>query len=596
MHYTDFIETYEKLFHIKPCEPISEIYNLISIILISKNKTNSNDFIMSIFMAIKYNYRYFNHYIKILNLYFNQNSITRLRLDTLLDTAKSLNLQFFINDTGIYQVRFIQDTFPKENEIQSVIMNDQIDKIIEFTNSNSIEDICIEVPGFQKLTVLESCCYFGSVNIFNYITSNLKKSISQECLQYSFIGNNNDIINLCLNKHKIDKMCLEYIVASHNHKYLEYVFEKKLFAPKDFDYETIIRSQNLKAVFLMFSKDKNSIIPWCSSFSQTINILQNEKIDFSKKSPDQQTLLHYASAHNNVDICKFLVSSERITPILLNAKDKNDKTSLHIASEYNNKDVVEILIVGCIDINAKNNEGFTALHSAAVYNSKEAAEYLIAHGIDINAKDNYMYSALHWASLNNSIEFVETLILNGADIEVKNKDFQTPLFIASSVNGKEVAECLISHGANIEAKSIDNLTPLFYAVIKNSFDVVEFLILHGADVNVKDKDGDTPLHCSVIMNHANIAKILILHGANVHARNNFLRIPLQNAATKDNIDILELLIHYGSEVNAKDSGGETALHYAVKSNNIEAIKILLSHGADINAKNNIGQTAIYFSV
>ncbi|EAX97259.1 PHO85 protein, putative [Trichomonas vaginalis G3] len=158
----------------------------------------------------------------------------------------------------------------------------------------------------------------------------------------------------------MDKECLRDIVRSHNNEMLEFVLDRNLFTCQDFDgketiYEDIIKYQNLKAVFLLFEKERNFIVPWCAAFPQTIDILKNEKlpdkIDFRKRN-----ILHYASMSQNSDIFKFLFNST-----------KN------------------------FDVNYQDEYNMTALHYAAMYNNIEAARILISHGADFNTKITLFY-------------------------------------------------------------------------------------------------------------------------------------------------------------------------------------------------------------
>ncbi|EAX94782.1 hypothetical protein TVAG_058720 [Trichomonas vaginalis G3] len=112
----------------------------------------------------------------------------------------------------------------------------------------------------------------------------------------------------------MDKDCLRVIVCSHNNDMLEFVLERNFFTYKDFDrdnvkltaiYESIIKYQNLKAVFLLFEKAKDFILPWCAAFLQTIDILKNQKIT-NKLDFKDRNILHYACMSQNSDIVKFL--------------------------------------------------------------------------------------------------------------------------------------------------------------------------------------------------------------------------------------------------------------------------------------------------
>ncbi|EAY00638.1 hypothetical protein TVAG_134280 [Trichomonas vaginalis G3] len=332
--YSDFNGAFEKLFHIKFNDSVEDMHNIITNVLISKYQITKNQLSQIILKAFRYNYVSGENYIKIF---------------------KNIGFDNKLSDL----------TFPLEGSVEFIVMHDQIDKFKEYISQRELKnDIFLEIPdlnsGFRfKLSLIETCAYFGSVNIFFFLISNQNYTISERCLQFSLFGRNTDIINECLKGNKMDKDCLRDIVCSHNNEMLEYVLERNIFTYKDFEgensnsaaiYEDIIKYQNLKAVFILFEREKKFIVPWCAAFPQTIDILKNEKlpdkIDFKKRN-----ILQYACMSQNSDIFKFL----------LNSVDK-------------------------IDVNYRDVDKMTALHFAAMYNNIDAARILISHGADVNAK------------------------------------------------------------------------------------------------------------------------------------------------------------------------------------------------------------------
>ncbi|EAY12912.1 hypothetical protein TVAG_430790 [Trichomonas vaginalis G3] len=334
--YSDFIGAFEKLFRIKSNESVEDMCNIITNVLISKYQITKSQLTDIILKAIEYNYASGENYIKILN------------------------------NIGFENKNLPELTSPLESSVEYIVMHDQIDKFKEYISQRELKnDIFLEIPQFHKesplcLSLIETCAYFGSVNIFFFLISNQKYTISEKCLRCSLIGRNADIINECLKENMINKDCLKDIVCSHNNEMLEYVLERNIFTYKDFDeknshktaiYEDIIKYQNLKAVFLLFEREKNFIVPWCAAFPQTIDILKNEKlpdkIDFKKRN-----ILQYACMSQNSDIFKLLFNST--DKIDVNYHDLNKKTALHYAAMYNNIEAARILISHSADVNAKN--------------------------------------------------------------------------------------------------------------------------------------------------------------------------------------------------------------------------------------------------
>ena len=77
----------------------------------------------------------------------------------------------------------------------------------------------------------------------NYFTFNHTTKLSKQCLRYSIIGRNTDIINHCMKDNKMSIDCLRDILKTHNNEMLEYVLERKIFTYKDFDADKTFRGR-----------------------------------------------------------------------------------------------------------------------------------------------------------------------------------------------------------------------------------------------------------------------------------------------------------------------------------------------------------------
>ena len=182
--YADFIGAFEKLFSIQSSESVEEICNIISNVLISKYKLSVKKLTKITLMALQYNYASAENYAKIF---------------------KHIGSNF---------KRISELIFPSENSIEYIVMHDQIEKFKEYISQKRIDNDCVflEIPDlvkyekiknyeyrpFVKLSLIEACAYFGSVNIFFFLISNQGCKRTNNCLRYSIIGRNADIINECL--------------------------------------------------------------------------------------------------------------------------------------------------------------------------------------------------------------------------------------------------------------------------------------------------------------------------------------------------------------------------------------------------------------
>ena len=370
-HYEDLIFAYNKIFHLKESDIFEEIWNIIAKILIKKYNVKIIALVNHLDSSMSYNYRSVKFYAKIINHIFAIYSNSEINERYCSSFSEFYGFKFVKNNANILQIDLNSIQFPKQNEMHFFIMYDQIDKFKEYIVNNTFVDT-IEIFPHYRLTPLEASAYYGSVNVFNFLLSNFGQKISTNCLNFALISGNTDIINECLKVQKIDRSLLRDILLSHNDEFLEYIFDHDLFKPEDFDIEDILSSQNIKAVIFMFEKDKNSIFPWCAAFPRILEILKNEKVDYTKLTSRRQTCFHFAARFNALDNCKFLSALHQID---INARDMINETALHIASYNNNVEIVKFLLSNGADVDVKNISGESPLHCA----SRDNFNYIVEH-------------------------------------------------------------------------------------------------------------------------------------------------------------------------------------------------------------------------
>ncbi|EAY13509.1 ankyrin repeat protein, putative [Trichomonas vaginalis G3] len=289
-------------------------------------------------------------------------------------------------------------------------------------------------------SLLELCCYHGSVDCFKLLRTKFQSEITPDCLRFSFLSGNKDIMNECLKVQKPDYYCMEYAIISHNIDFVTFLMNEHNI---EIDLEMCSQYKNLQSflVYLDQTNDINTCFVYSRHFhlSSLFEYFISNGADINAKDEVGCTPLHLVASENNIEMAEILISNGAD----INAKDGVEATPLHYAASNNSKETAEILISSGADINAKDESGCTPLHNAIRFIGKDTAEILISNGADINAKDIYGCTPLHLIASNNSKETAEILISNGADINAENKDGSTPLQIEASNNSKETAENLM---------------------------------------------------------------------------------------------------------------------------------------------------------
>ncbi|EAY12364.1 ankyrin repeat protein, putative [Trichomonas vaginalis G3] len=473
--------------------------------------------IKDIIDIIPYNNRYTKSYLSLAKLISDNYQVKEV------NTVIHISNFLFYKEYGIKLDKydnFEKDNFKNldihtENTIYRAIMNNDLEIFISFTEREGFDKYQILQSNLYPYTkegysLLELCCYHGAVDCFKFLRTKFNSRITEICLQFSFLGGNQEIMSECLKNKKPDKKCMEYAIISHNIDFVTFLVNEY---DLEIDLEYCRKYKNLESFLVVLDQSKfliNSFI--LSPMFNIPSICQyflSHGVDINETDDYQRTALHSAVEYNSKETAEFLISHGAN----INKKDKDRQTALHYAAIFNRKETAELLISHGANINEKDKCKKTALHSAAEYNSKEIAALLISHGANINENDKFRKTALHYAAEKNTKEIAELLISHDANINKKDKCKKTALHYAVENKSKEIVELLISHGANINEKDEKMKTALHYAAEKNSKETAELLISHGAYINEEDNYGETALEIARDHVCTDTAKLLLSFGA-----------------------------------------------------------------------------------
>ncbi|EAY22747.1 ankyrin repeat protein, putative [Trichomonas vaginalis G3] len=340
----------------------------------------------------------------------------------------------------------------KENTIWKALIDDDLKALIPFTEENDfnpkrgIKSQFYPKDEMEKpFTLIEFCCFHGSVNCFKFLRTKFNLKITFRCVNFSMLSGVPDIMSECLKVKKPGLYSMKYAIISHNIDFVSFLMNEHDLVISMHD---CYNFNNLQAYLVYL--DQTQQFDKCFIYSPAFNL---------------PPLFDYLIAHG-----------ASINPI-----STENKTALYIAAKYGFKTAVEYLIAHGANVNIKTLPLFTTpLHEAAIHDYPEIAEILILHGAEINAISARMKTPLHRAIQKNSIETAKVLILHGADVNATGEDGETVLHYAADKNRYEIAELLIAHGANVNAQNDYGDTPLNYAYTSESMEVINVLKSHGA--------------------------------------------------------------------------------------------------------------------
>ncbi|EAY12165.1 hypothetical protein TVAG_003710 [Trichomonas vaginalis G3] len=337
----ELVDECERLFHLQPGYPIEDAMDFIETTLIDKFNLPVIKIVEKVISAARFNYSSVLTYITLLNQIFIRFSILKSQMDKeLIIKIHGMAIENN-NENAVCHLNPLYKWFSDENDVRYMVLHDQIDRFWEYLINHEIEDFGV-LNCIGKVSFLEAAALFGSANIFIFLISNFGFSISKRCLQFSFIGGNSDIINECLKHHQVDITCLKNAILSHNNEFFEDFYQSEQIFCCCNELHPIAESHNVKALFIMLMKDKNSIIPWCAELPESIDIFANEDFNLKKVDKLGRTVLHHAALSNNISLCKFLLHYMK-GQIDLNAMDNMGKTPLQLAIMKNGNQVAQFL-------------------------------------------------------------------------------------------------------------------------------------------------------------------------------------------------------------------------------------------------------------
>ncbi|EAY18955.1 ankyrin repeat protein, putative [Trichomonas vaginalis G3] len=567
----DYYEIFNTLYRLNTTNQseLTKIYQDINSILIKTKLLEPSERLDIISTASEYNCRYFKSYWTLYKMIYENDPEKVLSNSFLFNYFANKEYELGIDEElNEYDSKdYILDVH-EENTIFRAIMDDDAKSFETFINSDGFninqklksKFYPYNIQNDNQYSLLELCCFHGSVNCFKILRSKFQSEITYSCLQFSFLGRNNEIISECLKCQTPDKYCMEYAIISHNIEYIKFLMNEYKI---EIDERECRYNNNLQALLLCIEQIDDINISFIYSleidFPPLWEYFLNHDADINARDNNGSPALFRQVMYNRKKAVEFLL----IHGADVNIIDKDSSlTSINETAFGNRFDIAKILISFGADLNSKDLNGRTALITSALYNSFEISELYVKSGIDINAKDDSGNTALDWAIYNYSEKLMIFLLDNGADANSKDSRGCTALHYCSSNGYNEQIEILLSYGADINSKNNYGESVLHSAAEYEHPKTIELLISHGAEVTATDCNGKTALHVAAEHGCVENAEILILHGIDINAKDYNVKTSLHKATEKDRVQMIRFLISHGTDINSKDNNGDTALHYA----------------------------------
>ncbi|EAX98993.1 hypothetical protein TVAG_432020 [Trichomonas vaginalis G3] len=388
--YQSHVDTYNALYRLKTNneEDLKEIFHKIKTNLIALHNCSPTDIISDISAMSRYNNRCMKSYIQLVKLIYDEYKPTE-KITTVFPFDYLFYKEygiFFDKDTKDFLEDFESQNLilniHEENTVYRAIMDDDIGLLISFTNiddfdKNQTLNNELYPDTEEEFSLLELCCYYGSVNCFKLLISKFKSEITARCLRLSFLGGNPEIISECLKYQKPDEKCMEFAIISRNIDFVSFLKNEYNIEIDPFCCSDCI---NLQAFFIYL--DQTNDIKDCFVYSPKFHMTSlceyfiSRGVDINAQNEEGKTVLYYASSEERGEMVEFLISKGAD----INAKDKNDENPLHGAAYMDNIDAAKSLISHGANINETDNDGATPLDQANYGCCEEMIEFLNSLG------------------------------------------------------------------------------------------------------------------------------------------------------------------------------------------------------------------------
>ena len=536
----------------------------------------------------------------------------------------------------------------EEREIEYILRNDNVNLLKEYINSHNdlskyrniyflfensytktkppfYEEFQIlrHELKFDEIKLLDYCCFYGSIDCFNFLKMNgfdYGDNIKEICIS----GGNIDIIHQVEQDEYSFDNCFRYSVMFHHKIISEWLLSN--YKCEIFSITKCLKYLNFKTfAFFMFNNvPLNMKIPTPLSFLckqdefhiELIKLLINRGADVNI---GDITPLGYLCLHENVNIelMNLLIDHGANVNKICYKKDESFTPLAYLCKQnkYNFK-AIQFLIEKGADINqeCKNNDGTIDTPLGYLCNKTEInfllLKLFLKKGADLSTgtftplghlcnqnKVNFKAMQLlinHKSSIVNEICYHKSSPIE--EDQLVEYDY-TPLALLCKQKEIDFQAFLylIKKGADINQTFIDNmLTKTILGLLcekeNNDLEKLRSVINKVADINQyseNEKGHLTPLGilCEKKNINMDFLKLLIAKGADVNKECKYYTGPmtlLEILAEKDEIDIeaMKFLIDNGADVN---KGNLKPLYLVINKENIniEAFKLLIANGANV---------------
>ncbi|XP_065346455.1 putative ankyrin repeat protein RF_0381 [Cloeon dipterum] len=285
-------------------------------------------------------------------------------------------------------------------------------------------------------------------------------------------------------------------------------------------------------------------------------------------------LLHIAAEFSNKEMCKWIVSKNKIKPKDLCASELRSTVFHHVAkNKAHGVELVRYFVGLKVDLDKRNKSGETPLQYALQNENLDVADELISNGADLDVKF-YGLNMLQFCISRNllySAIFVHSKDRNQMQVKGKGAG-ENALHLAAANADLSMCQwlCNVHFNARFLSEELENSVLHFVACNeKHGQCLVSFFVSKSVDINGRNKNKETPLHTALREENIKVAEELLKFGADINVKidnDNLLHFCIRRKK------LASAKFVFGERpelVTEKCSGGDTALQLALEHADLE---------------------------
>ncbi|XP_067655371.1 ankyrin repeat domain-containing protein 50-like [Haliotis asinina] len=327
---------------------------------------------------------------------------------------------------------------------------------------------------------------------------------------------------------------------------------------------------------------------------ELFDVFVSRGCDLSVVDGNGNNILHVACLGGNVDICKYLLSKDKVA---IECRGKYNWTPVMRAANKGHRELFNFLVSKGCDLAVVDGVGNNILHVACLGGNVDICKYLLSNDkVGIENRGQHNSTPLMLAANKGHKELFDFLVSKGCDLSIVDANGNNILHVACLGGNVDICKYLLSNNiVGIESRGQHNRTPVMLAANKGHKELFDFLVSRGCNLLTVDGNGDSILHAACTGGNVDICKYFLSKDiVGIESRGQYNMTPVMVAAIYGHRELFDFLVSKGCDLSVVDGNGDNILHVACIGGNVDICKYLVTKGMtdEMMKKNKLSQTPL----